>query len=160
MLRWEKKTERLYFHPNTAVSWLLIHQIKYKRIKSPDEWAIKKQAYRDESTVSLFFPIATYIYTHTHIYIYIYFFFLFVFVVVVVFFCCFFCFFALNWLFTKMFRVVYFSKNLTFWNFWMKHGIFILQAWKGSCNLEETKTFFLLLSFFAFIWTTSKVWRN
>ena len=154
MLRWEKKTERLYFHPNTAVSWLLIHQIKYKRIKSPDEWAIKKQAFRDESTVSLFFPYRN---IYIHIYIYIYFCCC---CCCCCCFCCFCCFFALNWLFTKMFRVVYFSKNLTFWNFWMKHGIFILQAWKGSCNLEETKTFFLLLSFFAFIWTTSKVWRN
>ena len=38
-------------------------------IKSPDEWAIKKQAFRDESTVSLFFPYRN-IYIHTHIYIF------------------------------------------------------------------------------------------
>ena len=30
------------------------------------------------------------------------------------FFCCFFCFFALNWLFTKMFRVVYFFEKPNF----------------------------------------------
>ena len=61
-----KTTERLYSHPYKPVSWMFTHQGK-----NSDQRTITKQACRDESTVSLFFPpIATY--THTHIYIYIY----------------------------------------------------------------------------------------
>ena len=58
--------------------------------------------------MSLFFPYRN-IYIHIYIYIYI-----FAVVVVVVFCCCFFCFFALNWLFAKMFRVVYFFEKPNF----------------------------------------------
>ena len=56
---WDReKTERVYFHPYRPVSWLLSHLGKneIKIIKSPHEWVITKQACRDESILSLFFP--------------------------------------------------------------------------------------------------------
>ena len=54
-----------------------------------------------------FSPIrATYIYTHIYIYIF--------FLLLLLLFLLFFCFFALNWLFTKMFRVVYFFEKPNF----------------------------------------------
>ena len=37
---------------------------KFWTIKSPDKWEIMKQAYRDESIVSLFFPLLQHIYVY------------------------------------------------------------------------------------------------
>ena len=68
-----KTTERLYSHPYKPISWMFTHQGK-----NSDQRTITKQACRDESTVSLFFPpIATYTYIYymyvcIYIYIYIY----------------------------------------------------------------------------------------
>ena len=47
---WKKKTNKLQVHPYKPVSW-----------SPPDEWAITKQACRDELVVCLFFS-STYIY--------------------------------------------------------------------------------------------------
>ena len=51
---------------------LFIYIYIYVNIKSPDERVITKQACKNESIFSLFFPSKIYIYVYIYIYIYIY----------------------------------------------------------------------------------------